>query len=310
MWRETADALGMIVVAPQEMGKNEGYEFKEEERETALSALRWARRKFNVDENRVHATGVSRGGHLTWDLALRHPDLWASASPMIGGPRTANAKGQNNIRFLENVVHLPLRDLQGSKDHPLLLAALRTSFEKLTAFGAADARLIEFPELSHSFEFGAVDWKEFLGGAKRDPRRDHVVRLTVDKDEARSAWAEVTGLGRGAKEDITLKVDAKEWAAMDEGQQRAAYIAQAEKLTARLVVDRKGPGSYAAIGRYVDRFRILLREEDLPAEGDVVVSFNGKEQKHKTKADARVLLREFVERFDRTFLPVAAVEVR
>ena len=68
----------------------------------------------------VFVTGISRGGHLTWDLALRHPDLWAGCIPMIGGPRITMQNGQNNLRYLDNVVHLPIRDLQGSGDHPLL----------------------------------------------------------------------------------------------------------------------------------------------------------------------------------------------
>src|SRR5262249_11430689 len=84
MWQVTADKLGMIVVAPSDMGKNEGYGWTEHERQSTLAALRWARRWYDVDENRIFATGVSRGGHLVWDLALRHPDLFAAIAPMIG----------------------------------------------------------------------------------------------------------------------------------------------------------------------------------------------------------------------------------
>src|SRR5947207_1046414 len=43
----------MVVVAPTEAGPNEGYRFTERERRSALSALRWARRRLDVDENRV-----------------------------------------------------------------------------------------------------------------------------------------------------------------------------------------------------------------------------------------------------------------
>ena len=151
-WRGTADALGMIVVAPSESGPNEGYAYSERERQIALASIRWARRRFDVDEDRVFLTGISRGGHLTWDLALRYPDLCAAIAPMIGGPRLNIGDGQNNLRYLENVVHLPIRDLQGSQDHPLLLFNLHLAFEKLDALKAADAKLIEFPERGHSFE--------------------------------------------------------------------------------------------------------------------------------------------------------------
>jgi len=309
MWKGTADALGMIVVAPSDMGPNGGYEYSSEERALALSALRWARRTFHVDENRIHAAGVSRGGHLVWDLVLRHPDLFASAAPMIGGPRISNGKGENNLRFLENVVHLPIRDLQGSGDHPLLLASLRFAFDRLAGWRAEDAKLIEFPDLGHAFDFGAVDWTEFLGNARRDPGRDRVVRCTLDGAEGRAFWAEVQDVGRGAKTEIVLTVDPKAWEAMDEVEKREYHTRHAERLTARLFVHRKGPGVYAASGRHVDRFRLLLPEDAFTPGEPVVVSLNGRTTRVRPAADPRVLLRDFVERFDRTWLPVAAVEI-
>ena len=64
----------MVVVAPSEAGPNDGYAFSERERLAALAALRWARLELNVDEDRIFATGVSRGGHLSWDLARRSTD--------------------------------------------------------------------------------------------------------------------------------------------------------------------------------------------------------------------------------------------
>src|SRR5262245_36402768 len=60
-WRAVADALGMLVLAPSEPGANEGYTFTERERQATLSALRWARLCCNVDENRIFASGISRG---------------------------------------------------------------------------------------------------------------------------------------------------------------------------------------------------------------------------------------------------------
>ena len=52
-----------------------------------VDALRWARRTANIDEDAIFLGGASRGGHLTWDVALRWPDVYAGLVPCIGGPR-------------------------------------------------------------------------------------------------------------------------------------------------------------------------------------------------------------------------------
>ena len=152
MWRATADALCMLLVAPSEAGPNGGWAFSRRERESARSAVRYVRRRFNVDENRIYVTGVSRGGHMAWDLALRYPDEFAAIAPMIGGPRLKRVQGQNNMRYIENLVGLPIRDLQGAHDDRFLVANIRMIFRRLKELKARDAKLIEFPELGHSFK--------------------------------------------------------------------------------------------------------------------------------------------------------------
>ncbi len=299
----------MIVLAPTDRTRDDGYRYSAAERERVLSALRWARRRWNVDENRILGTGISAGGHLLWDLALRRPDLFAGIAPMIGGPRLSNAAGENNARFLENLRRLPIRDLQGARDDPLLLAGLRRAFERLEGWGNGDARLIEFRELGHDFDFAAVDWAAWMGGLRRDPSPAEVVRRAVEPGEARAFGVEALALGKGAKGTFTLKVDAAKWAAMGEEEKREEYAKAVDERTARLVLRRTGPGAYEAEGREVERFRILLRREEFVAGRPVTVDFKGRRVKATVREDVRVLLAEFVERFDRTFLPVAEVRV-
>ncbi|MEE8105589.1 MAG: hypothetical protein V3T86_08665 [Planctomycetota bacterium] len=309
MWRRVADSLGMIVVAPTEAGANVGYGFSRRERAAALAALRWARRRFHIDENRIYVTGVSRGGHLSWDLALRHPDLWAGCIPMIGGPRITMQNGQNNLRYLDNVVHLPIRDLQGSGDHPLLLANLRWAFQQLKHRHAADAKLIEFPELGHSFEFGAVEWVDWLDTAVRLGAPATVRRAVANKTGTRSFWLEIVRTDRKVRETFTPQVPAREWAAMSEAQKRGYRQRQIDERTASLTVTMTARGRFEAKGRLVGKFRILL-EPEMWAEGRrVEIRFKGKTYKKTVKPSVRILLREFVERFDREFLPVAVVTV-
>ncbi|HLQ39310.1 MAG TPA: hypothetical protein VK348_15985, partial [Planctomycetota bacterium] len=77
----------------------------------------------------------------------------------------------------------------------------------------------------------------------------------------------------------------------------------------RLKVTMTESGRFSVEAAGVRKFRLLLLREMLGKDGSVEVRWAGKTYKHKPTADAAVLLREFVERCDRTFLPVAEVVV-
>lgn len=52
--------------------------------EMALAALTETMDEFQVDPDRVYLTGLSMGGHGTWYLAYRHPELFAAIAPICG----------------------------------------------------------------------------------------------------------------------------------------------------------------------------------------------------------------------------------
>lgn len=41
-------------------------------------------RKYNVDEHRIYLTGLSRGGHGTWGVASKMPEMFAAIAPICG----------------------------------------------------------------------------------------------------------------------------------------------------------------------------------------------------------------------------------
>ncbi|MCA8955080.1 MAG: hypothetical protein KDC87_03345 [Planctomycetes bacterium] len=310
MWIEFAERTGTVLLAPSEAGANGGWAFSERERESARSAIRHVRRRFDIDENRIYCSGISRGGHLAWDVALRYPDLFAAIAPMIGGPRIKLVQGQNNTRYLENVAQLPIRDLQGAKDDRYLVANVRWAFTRLKELKAADAKLVEFPDLGHSFRLAAVDWVEFLGRSKRDPRPRRVVRMVAEPREVRAFWVEVQALDTAKVKVVPRLVATRAFTALDELGQRAYVAREVERHTARLEVVMSGPGDFTAKSRLLRSFRLLLDERMLVAGKGVVVKHNGVRRVHPLERSKRVLCREFVERFDRTFLPIAEVVVR
>lgn len=307
-WKETADALGMVVVCPGDPKARGGYTASAEERETAWAALRLVRRTFNVDENRIFATGVSRGGHLVWDMALRSPDRFAAIAPMIGGPRLTAAGGQNNLRYVENLVGVPIRDLQGSLDDPLLLHNLRYAFSKLYRYEASDVRLIEFPDLAHAFLMNAVPWAEWLASVQRDPVPSRVVRRFARADEGRAYYLEVLQATDRVKEIPPIRVD-RRWSSMTDEQRRVFLANYIEDRTARVEARHKGRGVFEIEAKDARRIRLLLSPEMIGHDGHVDVRWNTRRIKRSVKPDPQILLVEFAERFDRTFLPVAELKL-
>src|SRR6185436_20044567 len=275
MWSGIARDAGVVVLAPSEAGPNDGYHFSERERLAALAALRWIRRRANVDENRIFATGVSRGGHLTWDLALRYPDLFAGIAPMIGSPRIVISGGQNNLRYVENVAQMPIRDLQGAKDDPQLVASVQLVFEKLRNLAARDAQLFLQPEHGHSFDLQAVDWKAFFAAAKREPHPEQVVRASAREDQGRAFWMEVTGYSPLVDETFVPEVSELKWAGMSADERRRYLVTQCEQRTSRIEMQRTALGRFSGHSTGVKRFRLLLATEDFDPKSDVEVMWNG-----------------------------------
>ena len=306
-WEAIADRIGMFVLAITSIERQPGYHFSPRERAANLAALRWARRQANIDENAIFVGGWSQGGHLAWDLALRHPDLFAGALPVVGGPRL-EVGARNNLRYLENIAHLPILDLQGSQDDAMLLANLRLAFARLQKFGNRAAVLHEFPDRGHDADLAAVDGNAFFA-KRRSPRPTRAVRTAADPTETRAFWVDVTGRHPKATPEATPSVNLNAYEALDEAGKRAYLLDRYAAITARVVVEDKGQGRFVADATHASGFSLLLTPEQLGKDGAVDVRFQGRSTKKKAVSEVAVLLREFVERFDRTFLPVARVVV-
>ena len=303
-WRGVAERLGIILLCP--WGRpNTAYGFTERERESTLAALRWARRRYHVDENRICLSGWGRGGHLSWDLALRRRDRFAALAAIWGAPTMVTSNGANNLRYLENVVDLPIRCLVGRRGPSARMAdTVPPVFQRLSGWGAPNAKLIR----KERGGFREVDWDKFLA-IPRDPRPTRIVRAYARRGEGRAFWVEILTASSKAKENFRLVATPEEAKGLDDKGYLLFMQRKAEERTARLEVERDGAGGFVAAGKYVRKFRLLLDASMFTAGKDVRVVFNGKEFRRTPRPSAAILLKEFVERFDRTFLPVAELRI-
>jgi len=63
--------------------------------------------QYSVDTERVYATGLSLGGHGTWNLAQKYPDRFAAIAPLCG---------RNDTTWAENLKDMPVWVFHGDRD--------------------------------------------------------------------------------------------------------------------------------------------------------------------------------------------------
>lgn len=80
-----ATQSGYIVIAPQYApDKQTAYGYTVREHRAIEAAIKDAKKRFNIDSDRVFLTGHGMGGDATFDFALSHSDLFAGAVPISG----------------------------------------------------------------------------------------------------------------------------------------------------------------------------------------------------------------------------------
>jgi poly(3-hydroxybutyrate) depolymerase len=90
--RELGEQHGYVVVAPTGPpfgGGSPGSTWRASNDATLVDVVGQFASVFRVDARRVHVTGFSRGGFVTWRLLCDHADLFASAAPSGAGLGTA-----------------------------------------------------------------------------------------------------------------------------------------------------------------------------------------------------------------------------
>jgi predicted peptidase len=108
-----------------------------------------------VDRTRICVTGQSMGGFGTWDVILRHPELFAAAIPICG---SGSPKHAANVRAL------PLRFFHGAMDPTVPVSGSREMAAALKAAGSVAFAYTELPEGGHVIMKevwatpGLIDW--------------------------------------------------------------------------------------------------------------------------------------------------------
>ena len=110
----------------------------------------------NIDAGRIALMGTSRGGRGALYAALRRfRDTWASGRDFAAYIPLYAACESPSIIGEDDVSDHPIRQFHGGSDDVVGIASCRTYYERLRSKGK-DARLTEFPNVSHLFDNPAV----------------------------------------------------------------------------------------------------------------------------------------------------------
>jgi len=131
-WGEQAEKEGYFLAIPSGEVKAEWW--TDVGSGNVLSILSEARRLYNIDENRVFATGFSDGGSGSFYLALTAPTLLAGAVPLNGHIAVAQAGGLQV--HLRNFANVPMYAVNTTDDQLYPSASMKPLIDAMKELGA------------------------------------------------------------------------------------------------------------------------------------------------------------------------------
>ena len=140
--------------------------------EAAFAALTQTMREFKVDPQRVYLTGLSRGGHGTWYIAYRHPEMFAAIAPICGWvTERPDSRGSVNVvppadgaefpALARRLGKIPIWIFHGEMDTSVLVKYSREPAAALKA-ASADVRYTEYLGMGHNVWDATYASDEFL----------------------------------------------------------------------------------------------------------------------------------------------------
>jgi predicted esterase len=155
--------VGAIVVSPFGRGELMGYDGLG--RDDVMRVLADVRRAYDVDPERITLTGLSMGGEGTWQIGLRHPELFAAIAPVCGvtdtrrlvrGPDAAlydlaALEALSPLALAENAARMPVMIFHGSDDPTVPVGDSRRMVERYRALGwlGKNVHYTEYPNVGH-----------------------------------------------------------------------------------------------------------------------------------------------------------------
>ena len=119
------DKWPFIILFPQKQVTEADWE---DEDDMVMAIIEKARHDLHLDESRMYLTGLSQGGHGTWSIGAKHPDMWAAIAPICGWGDEAMAKA---------LVKMPIWVFHGDQDNAVDIERAREMAKYLESAGGS-----------------------------------------------------------------------------------------------------------------------------------------------------------------------------
>jgi len=292
-WARLSGGVPLLVLSPRAPEPGRGWTFAAPDREAVVAAWRWALLNLPIDTSRVFLAGISRGGHAAWGLPALHPGIFAGTIPVAGGPRVGWGGGQNNIRYIENMIGIPVFALVGEKDDPMLVWNAREADRRLQVLGG-ECTLEVRGGAGHALLPDPAKVASWLQGRKRPDPGDKVVLLTLA--QRRRSWLRIRNIHARFRRPFKPAFPAARWDSWDRQRRRRAVIDRIIALTPRLEAILVEPGQLRVTGRGVRSFTLLPGPDSPLADAKEVVrvKIGGRtERRRRIRPSRSVLLSEW-----------------
>jgi len=188
IWEWVAAEKGYLVLMPH--GDGDATWWSETGHANIMAALRWVKRNYNVDENRVFATGFSNGADGSYWLAMNDPTPWAGFVPMYGSLDVVAYT--THFSYPRNMVNRPLFACNGEYDSVYPAWEVFLYIRQLRGFDVP-IRWATYPTM-HTFDFFSQEREptmEFFATTVRDGTPNRVVWETGDSTFGRCDWIRI-----------------------------------------------------------------------------------------------------------------------
>jgi pimeloyl-ACP methyl ester carboxylesterase len=194
-----------------------------------LRCLAEARRLLSVDEDRVYLTGDSMGGWGTWNVASRHPDLFAAIAPVFGGVDYHSDLTEEQLAALDPVekfwedkrsswsmadslINMPIYVHHGDHDGSVNVEYSRYGVRMLQRWGY-DVRYHEYPGKGHEALGGQGNADLSLSWFLEHRRNADPLKVRIRSAELRNAAAYWASVRQAASPWHSCRWTRKSWTA-------------------------------------------------------------------------------------------------
>jgi dienelactone hydrolase len=188
LWESTAADEGWILVMPH--GDYGATWWNEPGHANLLAQLRFLKRRYNVDENRVFLSGFSDGGSGALWMGFHDPTAWAGFIDIFGHPVIAGYGPYQS--YPRNLLNRPIRASNGSRDDLYPAPEIRLYVDQLLDLGVDIDWFVH--ATGHDYEAVILERPAavaFVNSVERDPHPTRVIWETSDVVVGRCDWVRI-----------------------------------------------------------------------------------------------------------------------